>query len=262
MRRLALLLLLVLAGVPLASCASPNGDQGFPTTQTTEGSEEGGPPINWESPLSDGVELPSTAAAQILLTFNAVAPRFGEPVLIQVDDPSLVSPAEATLAFVFHLESYGTVLVEERAQGDWTVDQMKARADDPNAPADAFQIVFGPEYDRPTHPRGRGWAHHVDREPDPVQHNGTNGHTQTGPGPRVSPVATLAVSPGSSRQGVRIRTASVALHAGAGSISPPPGTVGGPSRPRTSPIDTPRSAGLKGYTLSDPRLNGSTSEGA
>jgi hypothetical protein len=90
-----------------------------------------GPPINWDAPLMDGITEPSLQPVQAVVPFALVQPAFGTPDLIQVDDPSGVPADELTVAFVYHLASYGTVNVEEREPGYWTLDQMQQRADEP-----------------------------------------------------------------------------------------------------------------------------------
>lgn len=97
---------------------------------TARGEELTKPEVNWEAPLIDGVSQPSVAAAQSLVRFKVVAPAFGTPALIQVDDPARMPESQRTVAFVFHTAD-GTVVVEESAQGGWTVARLKERANTP-----------------------------------------------------------------------------------------------------------------------------------
>ena len=113
-------------------------------TQLAPPASEGGAndyPINWDSPLVDGVQMSSVADAQPHVAFQIVLPGFLQPDLIQIDDPTQVSPDEETVAFVFHTTNYGTVVLQESEPNGWTVGQMQARANDANAPAGAFQMV-------------------------------------------------------------------------------------------------------------------------
>lgn len=135
------LCLLVIGAVLVTGCSGAGGDRPPSPSRGAEGHDLGEPPVNWDSPLLDGVNLSSLQAAQPNLPFTPVAPRFGAPDVIQIDDPAQVQPTDQTLALVFHLQDYGTVLVEERSPGDWSLAQMQARADDPSAPPDAFQMV-------------------------------------------------------------------------------------------------------------------------
>lgn len=103
----------------LSACAAGRGDH------------PAGPATNWNAPLIDGITEPSVAAAQELVRFKVVAPGFGAPVSIQVDDPSRMPESERSVAFVFHLATYGTVVVEEGEQGGWTLARMRERASEP-----------------------------------------------------------------------------------------------------------------------------------
>lgn len=86
-----------------------------------------GPSINWNLPY--GTAVPTTdslAEAAADASFDFAAPSFGEPAVIQVVPADLVqSEDDRAVAMIFHLPSEGTILLEVRPAGDFTLDVMK-----------------------------------------------------------------------------------------------------------------------------------------
>jgi len=122
MRNRAVLVIGLVAVMSVSACIAGGGDR------------PAAPATNWNAPLADGITVPSVAAAQALVRFRVIAPAFGAPALIQVDDPALGMPeSERTVAFVFHLAGYGIVVVEESEQGGWTLARFRDRANTPVA---------------------------------------------------------------------------------------------------------------------------------
>jgi hypothetical protein len=128
----AYLALALFGVISLSACGVASGD------------EPASPKTNWDAPLIDGVSQPSVAAAQGLVRFKIVSPAIGTPALIQVDSPAQMPENERTVAFVFHTAAYGTVVVEESEQGDWTLDRFRARASAPVAQAGNASSTPGP----------------------------------------------------------------------------------------------------------------------
>lgn len=118
----ALLALLMLAAVGCAR-STPTPREGPPAD--AEG--YGGPPIDWNHPLG-GSDFPSVAAAQKVIPFTIVTPRWGQPDVVETLDPA--NPAEVQIvALIFHLPEEGSVVVEEQLQGMDSVDHLRQLAE-------------------------------------------------------------------------------------------------------------------------------------
>lgn len=121
---IALLALLMLAAVGCAR-STPTSREGPPAD--AEG--YGGPPIDWTHPLG-GPDFPSVAAAQKLIPFNIVTPRWGQPDVVEtLPDQANVPPEAQIVALIFHLPEEGTVVVREQPQGIDSVDHLRQLAD-------------------------------------------------------------------------------------------------------------------------------------
>ena len=120
----ALLGLLVMAGI---GCArnGPAIREGPPAGREAYG----GPPIDWDHPLG-GPDFPSVGAAQDVVAFSIVTPRWGTPDMVEtLPDPANVPPEVQIVALIFHLPEEGTVVVREQPQGMDSVDHLRRRAD-------------------------------------------------------------------------------------------------------------------------------------
>lgn len=119
--------LLTLLMVAAAGCArsGPTSREGPPA----EAEGYGGPPIDWTHPLG-GLDFPSVAAAQDVIAFHIVTPRWGQPDVVEtLADPTKMPPEMQVVALVFHLPEEGTVLLREQPQGDDSLDHLKQAAD-------------------------------------------------------------------------------------------------------------------------------------
>lgn len=99
------------------------------------------PPINWETPYRAGIMVASPSEAETHVDFHVRAPAFGrDPERIQVSDPDQVARQERSVAMVFSLPRFGQVVVKQQLP-HLTLDDLRRRADSPDAPADAFRMV-------------------------------------------------------------------------------------------------------------------------
>lgn len=79
------------------------------TTADLAGASEPGGAIDWDHPFTDGVNVPSVAAAGAVLPLTPVAPQsLGSPAKIVVHDPTQTPPDQAGVALVYHSPKYGT----------------------------------------------------------------------------------------------------------------------------------------------------------
>lgn len=76
---------------------------------------EEGPSIKWTKPLAfDAIDVGTLEEVQKLAPFPVRKPGIStRPTLIQVSDPSRVSPEKIIVAFVYQLRNRGPVVVEE-----------------------------------------------------------------------------------------------------------------------------------------------------
>lgn len=100
----------------------------------------GRPEIDWVKPIKGGRDVDSAADAMEHVLFEVKIPHFASPELIQVDGDEW-APKDRIVAMTFILpEEGGRLLVQERLS-HMTRSDMQARADDPSAPPEMFQIV-------------------------------------------------------------------------------------------------------------------------
>ena len=141
------LLAVGLLAISSACAKSPGADQPAGGVSAGAVASGGGPPINWNSPLQDGVTVQGAAAATTDVPFKVVDPRVGNPSLIQVDDPAQVAAASRTVAFVYNLPGDGIVNVEESTAATGMGANLVARANayaadpTPDPAAASFQMV-------------------------------------------------------------------------------------------------------------------------
>jgi hypothetical protein len=136
MRRTWTVVIVGAAAVLLTGCG-----RDVPGDQPPPAAAPGGAPINWEVPLHGGRIVASVKQAARHVHFTVHKPRFAiRPALIQVDDPAQVPVEERMVAFVYHFPASGTILVEERS-AHLTLADLQQRADAPDVPKDAFQLV-------------------------------------------------------------------------------------------------------------------------
>jgi hypothetical protein len=144
------------ASLALISCAenAPPDSPSLPAADDEGAPPPTGPTINWDLPYGPGAATSETLAdAAMEVSFEFENPSFGKPDVIQVLPANLVENADQqAVAMIFHLAAEGTILLEIRPAGEFTVDVMKemvaAREGEPAdvAPGDAAAASFIPAY--------------------------------------------------------------------------------------------------------------------
>ncbi|GGM16144.1 hypothetical protein [Nakamurella endophytica] len=133
----------------LATQSDPPTSPPSTTTASPDEQDTDAVGVNWDAPLPGGLMVAqgTDAAAAGQLTFKPLAPRFAEPIGIQVSDPSNTAPGDRAVAYLYRFPDGGTDfpydgrvrVLEYHSQV--TEAQLEEVAANPPGPPENFKVI-------------------------------------------------------------------------------------------------------------------------